>query len=418
MNARNGNHKDPPKVLLVGYNGANNAGAEALLLSDIADVRAVLGEDALITVPTLNEANLRRYVKEGPNLQIAPIPVMFPMALRSLVREHDLIMLVEGHTYMDDSTSALLWAYLWATKCAHDMGKPCLAYAVDAGNLSDLNRRLVRREASKTDLIIVRSRAAADRLRACGVTAPIETTADNAFVYRPADRDEGWVERVWPEGAGNMVGLAAVNFYRWPVVMRPWGHREDCYKWPYYYSTSPERQQAAEALVDGYAALADCLVAEHGKAVALICMEQLDEPLAHRIHQRMAHGGRARIFSSSDYDASQMTVLLRSLEFLVTSRYHGCVLSLAAQVPQVALGHDLRLTTIYDELGLRDQFFVDPEMPEPCRALKARVEKLLADPALEKEALRRGYEEHRTQAQRNRALLRAFVQTHGWEVVA
>jgi polysaccharide pyruvyl transferase WcaK-like protein len=418
MNTRNGNHHGSPSVLLVGYNGANNAGAEALLLSDIADVRAVLGDDALITVPSLNEANLRRYVKEGPNLRIAPIPVIFPLALRNLVREHDLIMLVEGHTYMDSSTAALLWAYLWATKCAHDMGKPCQAYAVDAGGLSDFNRRLVRREASKTDLIIVRSQAAANRLRACGVTAPIEVTADNAFIFRPDDRDEGWVERSWPEGAGNLVGLAPVNFYQWPVVMRPWGRREDCYKWPYYYSTSPERRQGTEALIEGYAALADCLVAEHGKAVALICMEQLDEPLAHRIHQRMAHGGRARIFSSSDYDASQMTVLLRSLEFLVTSRYHGCVLSLAAQVPQVALGHDLRLTTIYDELGLRDQFFVDPGMPEPCRALKARVEKLLADPALEKEALRRGYEEHRTQAQRNRALLRAFVQTHGWEVVA
>ena len=418
MNAQNGNHGGPPSVLLVGYNGANNAGAEALLLSDIADVRAVLGDDAFITVPTLNEANLRRYVKEGPNLRIVPIPVIFPLALRNLVREHDLIMLVEGHTYMDSSTAALLWAYLWATKCAHDMGKPCLAYAVDAGGLSDFNRGLVRREASKTDLIIVRSQAAADRLRVCGVTAPIETTADNAFIFHPDERDEGWVERSWPEGAGNMVGLAPVNFYQWPVVMRPWGRHEDCYKWPYYYSSSPERRQGTEALIDGYAALADCLVAEHGKTVALICMETLDEPLARKIHQRMAHAGRARIFSSSEYNASQMTILLRSLEFLVTSRYHGCILSLAAHVPQVALGHDLRLKTIYDELGFGDQFLVEPGMPEVCKALKARVEKLLANPELERESLRRGYAEHLAKAQRNRALLRAFVQTHGWEVVA
>ena len=43
MNAQNGNNGGPPKVLLVGYNGANNTGAEALLLADIEDVRAVLG---------------------------------------------------------------------------------------------------------------------------------------------------------------------------------------------------------------------------------------------------------------------------------------------------------------------------------------------------------------------------------------
>jgi polysaccharide pyruvyl transferase WcaK-like protein len=418
MNARNGNHRGTPQVLLVGYNGANNTGAEALLLSDIADVRAVLGDDALITIPSLNPANLRRYVKEGPNLQIVPIPTIYPVALRNLVRKHDLIMLVEGSTYMDTWTSAMLWAYLWTTKCAADMGKPILAYAVDAGKLSDFNRRLVRSQASKTDLIITRAQAAADRLRACGVTAPIETTADNAFTFRPDDRDEGWVERTWPEGAGNMVGLAVVDFYQWPVVMRPWGRREDCYKWPYYYSTSPERRQATEALVDGYAALADCLVTEHGKSVALICMEQLDEPLARKIQQRMSQAGRARVFSSREYNASQMTVLLRSLDFLVTSRYHACVLSLAAQVPQVAVGHDLRLRTIYNELGFKDGFFIDPHMPEPCNAVKTRLEKLFVDSSLERAALRRGYEEHLAQAQRNRALLRNFVQAHGWEVFA
>ena len=90
------------KVLLVGYNGANNTGAEALLLSDIEDVRAVLGPDALITVPSLNESNLRRYVQEGPNLRIVAIPTIFPLALRQLVAEHDLIMLVKGHCYMED----------------------------------------------------------------------------------------------------------------------------------------------------------------------------------------------------------------------------------------------------------------------------------------------------------------------------
>lgn len=406
------------KVLLVGYNGANNTGAEALLLSDIEDVRAVLGPDALITVPTLNESNLRRYVQEGPNLRIAPIPTLFPLALRQLVAEHDLIMLVEGHCYMEDSTSLLLWGYLWATYCAHTMGKPSLAYSVDAGQLSSLNRRLVRHEASKTDLIITRSQAAADRLRAYGVTAPIRVTADNALNFQAAGSDEGWVQRIWPEARSGLAGLAAVNFNLWPVVMRPWGNSEDCYKWPYYFSSSSERRRATAELANGYAALADCLVREHDKSVALICMEELDEPFARQIQRQMVHAGRARLFSAREYTASQMTVLLRSLDLLVTSRYHGCVLSLAAQVPQLAVGHDLRLKTIYDELGFTDEFFLDPRTPNLCATLKQRVQKLLANPALEKESLRRGYEEHLQKSRGNRELLRSFAQEHRWEVVA
>jgi len=147
-------------------------------------------------------------------------------------------------------------------------------------------------------------------------------------------------------------------------------------------------------------------------------MEQLDEPFARRVHQQMAHPERARLFSAREHNTSQMTALLRSLDLLVTSRYHGCVLSLAAQVPQLAVGHDLRLRTIYDELGLTGQFFVDSHAHDPCARLKERVSMLLANRALQEQSLRRGYAEYVRKARRNRALLRSFAQDHGWEVAA
>ena len=62
-----------------------------------------------------------------------------------------------------------------------------------------------------------------------------------------------------------------------------------------------------------------------------------DERLANAITARMAHPDMVRVYSSRVYNSSQMTVLLRSLRLLVTSRYHAGVLSLGAQVPQVGL---------------------------------------------------------------------------------
>jgi polysaccharide pyruvyl transferase WcaK-like protein len=404
------------RVLLVGYSGANNTGAEALLLADIEDVRTVLGPQAVITIPTINPPNLRRYILETPNLRIAPMPTLFFATLRRLVRENDLIMLVEGSTYMDTWSSALLWLYLWATRCAAGMGKPCLAYAVDAGEIkSAFNRGLVSREASKTSLIILRAAAAAERLRAFGVTAPLEVTADNAFSFRPDPVDAGLLSRTWPEAGPNVVGMALVDFYLWPVVMRPWGSKADCYKWPYYFTRSPARARATEALARSYAALADALIARHGKAVALIGMEALDEVLLRQVHGSMAHPERARIFCSRQYNASQMVSILRSLELLVTSRYHACVLSLAAQVPQIAVGHDLRLKTIYQELGLFEDFFVEPDDHDLSARLQPRVERLLQDPSCVGTVLQRGYEKHRSDARRNRALLKDFIQACEWE---
>ena len=106
---------DTPRILLVGYNGANNTGAEALLRADIDDVRAVLGRHVHITIPSLNPSNLRRYIREGPELEIVRIPTVFFRAMRRLVRDADVVVLVEGSAYMDTWTSALLWFFLWAT---------------------------------------------------------------------------------------------------------------------------------------------------------------------------------------------------------------------------------------------------------------------------------------------------------------
>ena len=406
------------RVLMVGYNGANNTGAEALLQADIADLRELLGDSASITVPTLNERNLRRYLSESADLRIVRIPTLYFGAVRRLVRESDLVVLVEGSTYMDTWGNPLLWAFLWATHCAAKLDRATLAYAVDAGSLSAANERRVSSVASRTDLIVTRNRAAAQRLRSIGVAAPIEWTADNAFVYEPEPEDEGWVEREWPASSRGAIGIAAVDYTAWPAVLRPWGPKASCYKWPYYFSRSPERRKASEQLAEGYARLADRLVARTGRPIAFICMEQLDECLANAIRLRMAHPGAARLFSARDYNASRMTLLLRSLSLLVTSRFHAAVLSLAASVPQIAVGHDLRLRTLYEDAGLLDEWFLDPRRrggngialePTLFDALELRIERLLEEPELQRRALEDGHRAMYARARRNRELLARFL---------
>lgn len=401
-----------PRVLAIGYSGANNTGAEALLLADVEDLRATLGPQASITVPSLNVNNLRRYLREGSGLSIVRMPYVFPVTVRRLVRQHDVLVLVEGSTFMDTWGSPLLWYFLWAARCARRAGKPCLAYAVDAGDLCAQNRRLTGRIASRMDLIVVRAKAAAERLRACRVTAPIEVTADNALTFVPDPAELGRARASWPE-ATSVVGLAVVNFHLFPVGLRPFARKAHRYQWPYGFCRSPERSRAAATLAAAYAALADWIVEEHGRSVALLCMEELDGPFAAAVVAKMRHADQARIFSSRDYNASQMTGLLRSLDLLVTARYHAAVLSLAAAVPQVAAGHDLRLRSLYSELGL-SELCVDPRSPDLVKLMKERIQRVLADPEPMKAALRRKHEELLARAKRNREHLGTFFARKGW----
>ena len=403
-------------VMLMGYNGANNTGAEALLLADIADVRAVLGPEARITIPSLNPTNLRRYVRETPQLRIAPVPSIYFAELLRLVRQQDLVLLVEGSAYMDTWTSALLWAFLWTTHCAHVLGKPCMAYAVDAGQLRPLNRWLVKRIGTETDLIVARSQAAADRLRSWGVTAPIRYTADNALTFVPQPADQGILRRLWPDSASasRVAGMALVDFNLFPVVIRPWGPPKDCYRWPYYFARSSARRRASEELAMGYAAIADELVQQLDAAVALIADEELDERIVKRVLEHMPRRDCAKVFSSRDLNASQMTTLFRELDFLLTSRYHACVLSLAAAVPQIAVGHDLRLKTLYQELGIETNFIAPG--PELFARVRAGLQQLVTRSEPLRATLRVGYTKHMARAQRNRVLLADFAAERGFAV--
>ncbi len=406
--------KKIPKVLLLGYNGANNTGSEARLLSIIEDVRAILGPEVNITVPTLNKENLKRYLKEDKFLKIASIPSIFFFDIRRLVKEHDVLLLVEGSCYMDTWTSALLWAFLWATRCTHNFKKSNIAYAVDAGHLSSFNRWLVKREASKTDLILTRTESAAEELKKIGVKASIEITADCAFTFKTEKKDAEILNETW-QRSESVVGLAPVDFHLWPVVMRPWGKKENLYNWPYYFSRSKKRIEGSEQLALKWAKFADHVIEKHGKRVALICMEELDEPLAVCIKDKMKNPEMVKIFSSGEYNTSQMTNLLRSLELLVTSRYHAGVLSLETQIPQIAIGHDTRLRGFYKELGL-EKYMLDYMSPKIWDKLEERTDELLKNPKIQQKILKDGFIQHLGRARKNPEILRNFLQERGWKV--
>ncbi|UTB33693.1 MAG: polysaccharide pyruvyl transferase family protein [Methanobacterium sp. ERen5] len=405
----------------MGYNGANNTGSETRLISIIEDLRTVFGKDVELTIPTLNEKNLRRYLEEDEHLKIVPIPSIYFFALKKIVEKQDLVLLVEGSCYMDTWTSALLWAFLWTTRCAYNQGIPCIAYAVDSGDLSKFNRFLVRREANKTDLIITRTTYAMERLIEIGVTAPIVSTADCAFSFETKLEAKHSLKKIWnSEQHGSnegFVGMAVVDFHLWPVVIRPWGRKINLYKWPYYFSRSKSRVQSSKTLSKNWAREADRIVELYSKNIILICMEELDEPLAIEIKNRMKHSEKAQIVSAGTYNASQMTEVLRSLELLITSRYHAGVLSMKRSVPQIGVGHDQRLKGLYKDIEIEKELFIDypkdnSNVERIWKTLSKKVDELMENPQHVKELIGKCYQKQVELSLNNKKYLKKFLFEH------
>jgi len=106
-----------------------------------------------------------------------------------------------------------------------------------------------------------------------------------------------------------------------------------------------------------------------------------------------------------------MASILRSLDLLITSRYHAGVLSLPNQVPQTGIGHDLRIQDYYNDLEM-PELFIDHEDPDINQRLTNNVETLFNQNNSIKAKLRKGYDEYRKSEKKNVQLFRAFLEAN------
>ena len=212
-----------------------------------------------------------------------------------------------------------------------------------------------------------------------------------------------------------MVGIAAVDFHLFPVVPAC-GKKVPLLQMAFLLFLSEERRKAAARLAQDFAELADWVIEVHDRSIALMCMESLDDALANDILARMKRPERVRIFSASRYNASQMASVLRGLDLLITSRYHAGALSLEGHVPQVAIAHDVRLADLYEEIGMKEEFFFEHVEPDLVQKVRDRAERLLRDPGRIREALALAHHEQVERARLARQLTGQFLRSRGWDV--
>lgn len=357
----------PVHCLLVGYGGAANTGAEARTAEAIAQMLSVDARIA-ITLTSLDRQQTLRYLAESERVRIAEVHPIFVWDLLRLVLRADVVVLIEGSCFKENFSSALLWFFLYAAELAWRLGRPTVAYGVDAGTLSGANRDWARDVAERMDLLMVRTEGARNVLRSIGVRREIAVTADTAFTLVPAPA--AWARTVLrSQGidlARPILGIAFEEFFWWPVVPSVFralaGVRKDRYKSIYYHSWGGDGQARSRRMKEQVAAYADWAAREYGAQVVLIAMERLDIGPCRDL-QAMPQSPCA--FIDADHaDARQIAAVLGELSWLVTCRYHALILAMLGGVPAIGLAHDERIASIIDELGCIDDAFISHDEPD------------------------------------------------------
>ncbi|MBU4301203.1 MAG: polysaccharide pyruvyl transferase family protein [Actinobacteria bacterium] len=371
---------DKLKILIVGYNGKRNTGADVRVAELVKQFNRVLGEDRIeIGVIALDVDNIKAYF--DPSTKLLPISTIYFKDLLDNCSQHHVAVISEGSTLKSKFSNALTLYFCEASGVMKKQGKPCIAYGSEAGQMDDFVRKTASNLCSDT-YFIARTESSLKIIEDMGLKGHFGT--DTAWTFPPADRS--WAEKELREKTGwdgkkPILGVAVVDPYSYPVkpsltklaksvATRTWENHYE--KW--YFFTASEREGKYPAYINGIANAVNRFRAAHDVHVVIIGMDATDYDSC--VALKAALDSPAEIFSSRVYDGHQMAAILHSLSMLVTSRYHARVLSMTGGVPSIAVSMDERLYNILEECGHLEDYYVSTDDPELEEKLSQAMEKL------------------------------------------
>jgi polysaccharide pyruvyl transferase WcaK-like protein len=368
------------KILLVGYNGKRNTGADVRVAEIVRQFNKVLGEDNIeITVPTLNPDLTKVYFDREAKL--SKLDTIFFKDVLEFCSENHIAVISEGSTLKSQFANALTLYFCEAAGVMKRQGKPCLAYGSEAGRMDDFVKSLASRMCDET-YFIARTEASLKIIESMGLKGHIG--ADTAWTFPPADKP--WIEKELREKAGwdgskPVIGVACIDPWSYPVrpnvsktIKSAWTHNWENHYEKVYFFTASERNGKYPAYLKGLADGVNGFVKEHDVLPVIVGMDWTDLDACTDLQKLIE--GRPYIFSSRFYDGYQMTAALHSLSMLVTSRYHARVLSMTGGVPSIAVSLDERLYNIYNECGQLEDYYLKTDEPDLGVKLSPMMEKI------------------------------------------
>ena len=371
---------DKLKILLVGYNGKRNTGADVRVVEIVRQFNRVLGPDNIeITVPTLKPEMTQVYF--GPETKLSNLNSIFFKDVLDLCSHNHIAVISEGSTLKSQFANALTLYFCEAAGVMKKQGKPCIAYGSEAGRMDDFVRKVASEMCNET-YFIARSEASLKIIEGMGLEGHIGS--DTAWTFGPCGK--AWVERELREKTGwdgkkPLLGIAVIDPWSYPVkpnvskmikaaATRNW---ENHYE-KFYFFTASERNGKYPTYINGIADSVNKFSAERDVHVVVVGMDATDYDACRDLSGKIK--GKPYIFSSRFYDGYQITGVLHSLSMLLTSRYHARVLSMTGGVPSIAISLDERLYNILDECGHLDDYYLATDEKELGRKLPPMMEKL------------------------------------------
>ena len=342
------------KILFAGYNGTRNTGSDVRVQEILRQVRHVLGaENVEFSVMTQNFDRTKGYFEGSRQVHL---PDVYPPFLFREVHANHGVVACEGSMFKSKFANALTTMMIGSLGIASAENKLSVAYGGDAGHMDDLIKQMCARY-TRESLVITRSLESQQLLSGLGV--PNELGADTAWTFEPhppeyarqALREAGWDEKT------PILALCPIHPFVWPVRasigkylarITTGAYKDSQYRTVYFFESGAEVDRKFAHYVAGYAKAAKAFLQKHRVFPILVAMERLDAVACREIAKEIPG---TPVLTSDDYDMFQLVSILRACTYLVSSRYHGIVTCMPAQVVSAGVTMDERIRNLMRERG-------------------------------------------------------------------
>jgi len=382
---------EPLKLLLAGYNGTRNTGADVRVEEMIRQFRHLLGDEHVDLSILVQDPELTRgYFATVKQLEM---PRVFPKYIYDTIRPFHGVIACEGSMFKSKFADALSTMMTGSLGLAVAGRKLSIAYGGEAGQMSQPMEDMVKRYLEDV-FVITRNENSRRILGDLGI--PTKLGTDTAWTFEPAPRsvgeqilrDHGW------DGEKKVLMLVPINPFWWPVrpdVVRGVAHAvtgawDDAhYASVYFHHDAPDVHEKQDAYLDAIANAAARFREETDCFVVCFGSEQLDRTACEGLRDRL---GEAAVIISDEYDMFEMVSVGRCASWMVSSRYHAIVTTMPGDVLSVGVTMDERIRNLMIDRG-HPEMALEVDDPHLEEGILRSLRRLRDDP----EPIRQGMED-------------------------